>query len=283
MNSHEEHILRKTFTECSGCGIKEPTEKDWANITVTISDGRGTKYIPVGKYCARCKDRTWAYRGHGYDNPDWLFTEHELTVAQGLCAENHLDNPEVIKWLEEWLSSEYPKSVTCNLTWAQAYAKIAALQSTITQQAAENERLNAENEQMKSQFAGNVTIVKEKFCSADKEMIEQLRAENERLNARVAELRNALTLCLGAIIEMTPCAADECKQTQTEWKDEAEEVARKALASTDTTWLDRKIAEAKRATLEKVKEVFTDDCPGWWSPNAVIEQIEILEADLKES
>lgn len=89
--------------------------------------------------------------------------------------------------------------------------------------------------------------------------IDRLNAENERLNAKMAESRNALTLCLGAIIEMTPCAADECKQTQTEWKDDAEEVARKALASTDTTWLDRKLAEAKREMLEEAAKWFEED------------------------
>lgn len=133
MNAHEESIFRKTFTECSGCGCSDPTQKDWANITVQISAGTGTKYIPIGKYCPLCKDRTWAYRGHGTDNPEWLFTAHELCVAQGLGGQNHLDNPEVIEWLKKELSSDYPESVTCNLTWAQAYAKIAVQQSVIEQ------------------------------------------------------------------------------------------------------------------------------------------------------
>lgn len=108
-----------------------------------------------------------------------------------------------------------------------------------------------EIDKLNAQLSGSVTIVKEKFYPADKEMVEHLRAENERLSAKVAELRHALTLCLGAIIEMTPCAADECKQSQAEWKDEAEKLARKTLASTDTTWLDRKLEEAKREQREQ--------------------------------
>lgn len=125
-------------------------------------------------------------------------------------------------------------------------------------------RLNADNKELRAQFAGSVTFVR---VLQFEEMIEQLRAENERLNAKVVELSDYLHRAISAkdSIEVYKIL-DESK---------------KAIVSIDTTWLDRKMTEAKRDALQKVKEVFADDSLGWWSPNAIIEQLEILEADLK--
>ncbi len=123
--------------------------------------------------------------------------------------------------------------------------QIEKLQATINQQAAEIDRLNAENEQMKSQFAGNVTIVKERFYPADKEMVEQLKAENDRLNAKVAELQEALQDLYSQGCGM-PKSCDHDYHCVCPG-----EKAKAALSSTDTTWLDRKVAEAKREALEE--------------------------------
>ena len=90
----------------------------------------------------------------------------------------------------------------------------------------------------------------------------ELQSTIKQQAAKIAELRDALTLCLGAIIEMTPCVADDCQQSQTEWKTEAEELARKALSSTDSSnWLQEQKAQWRRefyALLDSLPTVCRD-------------------------
>jgi hypothetical protein len=56
----------------------------------------------------------------------------------------------------------------------------------------EIDALKARIAELESQFAGNVTIVKEKFYPADEAIIEQLKAERDELLARNAQMVEVL-------------------------------------------------------------------------------------------
>lgn len=45
----------------------------------------------------------------------------------------------------------------------------------------------------------------------------RLKVEGEQSRARLAKARKALTIAYGALVELFPCAAEDCKQEQSEW------------------------------------------------------------------
>ena len=96
----------------------------------------------------------------------------------------------------------------------------------------------------KTHFADDATLA---HIEAQRQEIDRLNAENERLNAKGAQLREALLAIRSKDMSIWTMYIN------------AEELCVKALASTDTTWLDRKLAEAKREMLEEAAKWFEED------------------------
>ena len=110
--------------------------------------------------------------------------------------------------------------------------------------------------------------------------ITELEAENEQLNAKVAQLLEALEARKSAdkYCRMYNHIGAEVQENCAESQQQAEELAEKALTSTDTTWLDRKIAEA----LEKAAKWFEEDgCTLLPSSVECAVELRRMAADLK--
>ena len=102
-------------------------------------------------------------------------------------------------------------------------------------------------QQLQNQLAtACIERAQEKLATAN-QTIDRLNAENERLNAKGAQLREALLAIRSKDMSIWTMYIN------------AEELCVKALANTDTTWLDRKMAEAKREMLEEAAKWFEED------------------------
>jgi len=144
--------------------------------------------------------------------------------------------------------------------YATAKDELAWAEKIITGQEDTIEQLQAE---LASVTAGKVTIVKEKFYPADKELIEQLRAEIEqysiregkllRDNARLREWANKSACVMASFISASALP------DSTAWGEIAVEAARLLNASADSSnWLQ----EQKAQWREEIETKHAKSCDG---------------------
>jgi hypothetical protein len=86
--------------------------------------------------------------------------------------------------------------------------------------------------------------------------IHRLNARIEQLSASNARMAEALKFCKAALVEVSPCQAETCKQFQVGAVDFTFKKIEESLSTYDPSWLEADRAEVRRKALEE-----TDICP----------------------
>lgn len=99
----EKPVTGDEYPDCNGCGcISTENKKDWATVTIVIADASGSKYVPIGDLCSRCKTREWAWQNYRAPTPapttdlEGLWEQLAVVTCQ-LCAAGVPYDP-VLKW-----------------------------------------------------------------------------------------------------------------------------------------------------------------------------------------